>query len=433
MRALLSSVPNRLAPGSVETEEEGQVPVGEIKYWTIPKSLELDANALFAMRGQTARDDPGLNMMFTGQQLQAAMKDLARNQRVNQKKCKTIFNFFMWPLSDMYKHCFGKHQKVQQESEFAGYLAVLHNLHKRTGASDQGKYFLYFSMTCWWMLVFVTVGALILHKGPMHGLEPGIALVSYVWAAAFIGLECSVEVTNLPSETPFILAYKQAALSMEVTDLTRITDGQQTRVTAMGFLSMVCRLHEGDEEDEEEEERDEEDDGDPFNIGRSTLGIFWQQSELTMSLPFLDKNINARESMLYFEVNKEVLTPLDWDERNSIHMQGMQTRIDTGAPTAKGQAIIIAMAGVNAILGMVHRGAMDLTIIGDPFGEGALVLACCAVTFVSSYMVYITIYKVAFQWYTVLIFMEQLASVLAIEGAMRVHLPCYIDPRHEGN
>lgn len=126
VRALMTSVPHKLAPQCKETADNGEVPKGDMKYWLVSHELEFDANTLFQMRGETARDDPGLNMLFTGQQLQGAMRNLTRRKRVNRKKCNSVFRLFFWPLTDLYKHCFRRHKKVAEDSQFAGYLAIVH-------------------------------------------------------------------------------------------------------------------------------------------------------------------------------------------------------------------------------------------------------------------------------------------------------------------
>ena len=64
--------------------------------------------------------------MFTGQQLQEAMKGLTRRMHVNRRKCKSIFSFVLWPFTDLYKHCFRRHKKVADDAQFTGYLAIFH-------------------------------------------------------------------------------------------------------------------------------------------------------------------------------------------------------------------------------------------------------------------------------------------------------------------
>ena len=121
------------------------------------------------------------------------------------------------------------------------------------------------------------------------------------------------------------------------------------------------------------------------------------------------------------------------NSKSAVFLQGMQTDIDTGKPTLQAQALLVCLSLLNASIGMLHRWSTGLTVVGDISGEGSVVITCAIVTFVGSYIVFSTLFRVAFRWYTVLIFMEQLAHVLIIEGAMHVHLPCYIDLRHEGN
>jgi hypothetical protein len=118
-------------------------------------------------------------------------------------------------------------------------------------------------------------------------------------------------------------------------------------------------------------------------------------------------------------------------------MQGMQTELDVGKPTQVAQYFLMCLAGINAMMGIVLRtGQSDSTfdsVMGETVFDSLIVLGCPTVTFVCSYYVYYTLFCTAFQWYTVLTFLTQMAQVLVIEGAMYANLPCYIDLRHEGN
>ena len=421
VRAMMSSVPT--LPG-----EEPR------PFWSHEDELELDSNALFVMRGATAMDDPGLNVLFTGKQLKDAMKNMTRNMKVNPSSCRRVTRFFLWPLGALINHVRGKKAKKSKSGQFGPLETIVWFMRKTTGESP--SYVIYAVVALWALLVITLVGRGLLNLSMLHDLEPSVALSYYVWASAFLALEVANEVTRIPSEIPFSLAYKQANLSMIEAELTRIEDGQQLRVTGMGFLQMVCRLHEGEEEedeDEEEEDEGDDDEADPFNIGRGTLDLIWEQSQLRDSLPFVDNETTAADVIYDFEVKGKVISAMDWEERNGIYMQGLETGIDTGKPTPKARAFIICLALLNASIGMLHRYLMGIDVIGEVIGEGVVVLSCFVVTFACSYIVYNTLFCVAFQWYTVLIFMEQLASVLIIDGAMRVHLPCYIDLRHEGN
>lgn len=210
--------------------------------------------------------------------------------------------------------------------------------------------------------------------------------------------------------------------------MTRIADGQMLSVCAVGLLQMVCWLHEQEEDGEEEEEEEEEDDGDPLSVGRETLEIVWEQSELTKSMPFVEPATEASEAILEYEIKGRVASSVDWDERNTIYMQGMQTQLDVGKPTSKSYYILAFLAGINASMGLILRVATaDRTfdsVMGETTFDSVVVVSCFAVTFISSYYVYYTLFCTAFQWYTVLTFLTQMAQVLVIEGAMHAHLPC---------
>ena len=95
--------------------------------------------------------------------------------------------------------------------------------------------------------------------------------------------------------------------------------------------------------------------------------------------------------------------------------------------------MLLFLATFNASIGMINRAANGYPVIGSTTADVSVVLCCAGVTFSCSYFVFRELFCTAFRWYTVLTFMTQLANVLSIEGAMRVHLPCYVDLRHEGN
>lgn len=440
IKAMLGAVPPLIVDTSVVpesqrgTEADGTI---SIAYWRHNLyDTEMDSNTLFCMRGETAKDDPGLNVLFTGKQLEAAMKDMTRNMRVNPSKCKLVTKFFLWPLGTIVAHWRGrKKRKHKPQANFEALETLLYYQRRTTGKSNLSL--LWVVVVAWVLLTYTVFGALFLKYSALHSLEPVIAMAYYIWASVLVALEVANEVPKLPSDTSFQVAYKQANLSMIPVTCTRIDDGQPLTVTAMGLLQMVCRLHVGEEQDEDEDEEDEDEgddeEADPFQIGRSTLDIVWQQHELRHSLPFADLETTAADVIYSYEIKGGVASSLDWDERNGVYMQGMQTAIDLGKPTPKAQVLLCLLSLLNASIGMLHRAITGLTIIGDISGEGSIVIACAIVTFVGSYIVFQTLFRVAFRWYTVLTFMEQLAHVLTIERAVKVHLPCYIDLRHEGN
>jgi Ca2+-binding EF-hand superfamily protein len=435
IKSLMGSVPPEVASFN-DIPQWARRTKGGIPHWCIPEEFAMDSNTLFQMRGATARDDAALNVLFTGAQLQSAMKHLTRNVHVNKRKCKIISKFFLWPFGECCRHVTGRSKRKTQKgsgNNYGAYATMIWYLRKTFGTQPRGL--IYMIVLLWLLGSYAVVGSLYFNLSALHQLEPVIAISYYVWASLFLALEVATEVSKLPSETPFKLAYKQANLAMIETELTRIDDGQRVRVTAMGFLGMVCRLHVADEEVEEEEEEEEEADEeeDPFSVGRSTLDAIWKQSKLTESHPFADDEATPSDVIYDYEVKGEVLSPLDWDEKNLVYMKSMHTRIDTGMPTPKGIGFVAVLALMNASIGMFHRWSTNQTVIGDPAGEGSIVLCCSFVTFVSSFVVYFTVFRVAFQWYIVLEFMTQLAAVLGIEGAMINNLPCYLDLRHEGN
>ena len=119
IKAMLGSVP----PSLVDEEQVPNrqrlpdgLPTDAIPHWSLDDDFEMESNTLFQMRGATARDDPGLNALFTGHQLQAAMKDMTRTVRVSGSKCRMISRFFIWPFFECIRHMNGDHQKKTMKS-----------------------------------------------------------------------------------------------------------------------------------------------------------------------------------------------------------------------------------------------------------------------------------------------------------------------------
>ena len=76
---------------------------------------------------------------------------------------------------------------------------------------------------------------------------------------------------------------------------------------------------------------------------------------------------------------------------------------------------------------------LQLDVTFDFQDEAALQWAVGLISGICSWLVFRTVFCVAFQWYSVLTFMKQLSSVLSIESAVVDQLPCYIDLRRPGN
>ena len=292
IKAMLGAIPNNMAESHIDGAEV--VPRG---FWEYSEDLELDSNTIFIMRGKTAEEDPGLNVLFTGTQLHAAMKHMTRRKTINRKKMSMVINFFMWPLGRLLKHmklyC-GSGGKLEANSPVP---IIMTYLRRTTGKSPRTRTVLHAISILWAMLVFLLVCQSALGIGVLHSLEPLIALMYYIWASFFLAIKVSNEVARLPGDNPFDVAYKKAELSIMKATLTRLEDGQVVQVASMGLCQMCCWLHDGEEEEEEEEE--EEDDGeeeaDPFHIGRSTLDLLWEQSEPSTTLPFIDPETAAKD------------------------------------------------------------------------------------------------------------------------------------------
>ena len=92
VKAMLSHVPPSVSsPGHATGQKK-------LRYWELDNKLELDSNTLFIMRGDTAKDDPGLNVLFTGKQLRSTILHMQRTVRVNVRKLKMVAAFFINPI-----------------------------------------------------------------------------------------------------------------------------------------------------------------------------------------------------------------------------------------------------------------------------------------------------------------------------------------------
>ena len=175
-----------------------------------------------------------LNVLFTGKQLQAAMKHLNRKLTVNKTKMKTVFRFFLNPFSDAVAAFLKSKLNLSNAMPI-----ILFHIRGSTGSSP--RFLLHMVVLSWLLLAFACSMTYMKHipfldlesKGPLHFLEPAIALLYYAWGSFCLALECAVEVRRLPSNSEFELAYRKAELSMTPIRLTRLEDGQTIQVTAM--------------------------------------------------------------------------------------------------------------------------------------------------------------------------------------------------------
>eukprot|EP01047_Picozoa_sp_COSAG01_P040410 COSAG01_NODE_3400_length_6142_cov_8.459374_3_plen_231_part_00 len=173
-------------------------------------------------------------------------------------------------------------------------------------------------------------------------------------------------------------------------------------------------------------------------MGRGLLYKLWKQEEgLHYSLPWLQGHPNPPRLAVYeFEVQQRSSTPQVWQDNNRTFMLGMQTRIDLGQPTVVSEIFLGCVAILQASLGLIHRWAFRDSLVEAGQGWDVridLLLTTWVVTAVSSWIVCRAVFCCAFRWYHVLTLLTQSAQVLVMQNAMRVHLPCYIDIRHEGN
>ena len=322
IKAMLGSVPNLFI--SHELLRHVDKTDNSFPFWMHdPDLFEMDSNCLFCMRGATTQQHPGLNMLFNGQKLAQAMKHMTRSMRVNGAKWYLVVKFLMCPVGQMWRHIKGSDWQKNNGGQLGPLPSIIHYIRRETGRSHRWIGWVIFSV--WLLLTYTVGGGLVLRLSSLHQLEPVIALLYYVWASCIVAIEVANEVSKLPSDLPFKLAYKQATLSSTEIEMTRIEDGQPYTVTAMGCLQMVCRLYprsEDAEDDEDEDEEDNDEGPDPFNIGRGALDLAWEQRDPCYAVPFAHRDTtNANLFYLYQVSSGPINHSLDWEDRDHIYMQ----------------------------------------------------------------------------------------------------------------
>ena len=401
-------------------------------HWQVPEDRKLDSSTLSLARSSVSMVDPGLNSLFTGSQLRKTMKAMARRKNIRKPKCRKLMKFVLFPGVLLWRFITQKIEVAPNNFDLGPAEMVLFFVRKAQMQSLPGRRALVILFGAWCSVVYVLIGRLILDHSVLHELEPKIALLYYFWAGILMAIEASDEILRLPSDSPFSLAYYKAEISTTPIRLTRLGNGQEINVSIMGFVQMVCRLHKAeDDEEEEEEEEEDEAERDPFTISRKKLEQVWEQSELQASLPFAEPGVSTADVIYDYEIaKKRVQSAADWEDQNDVFMNSMNTLMDTGRPTERGNNIIIALAAMNATIGVIHRAVLGETVIGDPIGAGSIVLINLVVTFLCSYIVYRSLWHLTFTWYMVLNFVEQMSQSLLIDTAMQVHLPCYCEVRN---
>ena len=429
---------------------------------------------------------------------------MQRRVRVDVDILLTVMQFFLFPVWFTLRSAVDKISSGGEQGERSDKMGpielVLRKMRERMGISPRRR-LITVTMLMWGTLMYMVAVSLWIKLTDgfqqLHGLEPLLATLYYLWATFIFGVQLASHLAHVPGDDPFDAAYKKAEIALGRVALTRIKDGQRLTCSGMGLLNMVCRLPRPDEDLEEDEEEDEDDaddgDDDIFSVGKGTLRQMWMQRYLAnpvifegtgfeFELPFgalfqmvgedAKKKINLRrrlpwvdEEMLpdkaIFEfalVEGGVKTSNDWAEEAVVVERGMDTIIDTGRPTWMAEMLLVMLAAINASVGSIHRfilaeveadveaemGAaeqlkeslheslMDVTglLTGN---ETGVKWTCIVITFTCSWVVFRTIFCIAFEWYTVLTFMTQISSVLSIDGSFVDKLPMYIDLRHPGN
>ena len=163
-----------------------------------------------------------------------------------------------------------------------------------------------------------------------------------------------------------------------------------------------------------------------------------KRPDLARMLPWIEDDIAPGIVINEFAfLDNGVKSASDWEAENEVIERGMHTRIDTGRPTWFAEVMIISLAFLNASLGTIHRWSIesmdddqstwneDMAAFAAEHGQLAVAHQKFAVTVITmscSWLVFRTMFCVAFQWYTVLTFMKQLSSVLSIDRAVVDHL-----------
>ena len=76
--------------------------------------------------------------------------------------------------------------------QFGAYVSTIFYIRRKLGKSPSG---LIYAIVCFWLLLsYVVVGSMMYKLSALHDLEPLIAILYYIWASIFLGLEIANEV-----------------------------------------------------------------------------------------------------------------------------------------------------------------------------------------------------------------------------------------------
>jgi hypothetical protein len=232
----------------------------------------------FIMRGRAALIDPGLNVLMTQSQYQDTIYHMAKTLTVNRYKASrlwiyVVFSVPVWFLVHLCKsllYCLQSSNRTDQPS----YEQTKKILDRSTEPVQQLRFALRKTRSAtsiinnkhgippWlidigflivWSFYAYTVFAVVYlsyHDLPLtgvHAIEPQIAIVYFLWGALLLAVQSCIEVEELPSDTPFKLAFMKAELATTQLSLTKIVDGRPTPCSGVSFLFVCCQLSRGEQ------------------------------------------------------------------------------------------------------------------------------------------------------------------------------------------
>jgi hypothetical protein len=225
------------------------------RFWAaIENNLRLSftPTAVFAMKGKATLDEPGINSLGTATQMRVAISDMQRDVRASKLKAMLYFLLFSSPFSILFWLFTTENirQRMHDAGEIGPVDAILLHIKKRVGVVPKIRTVLglaiLWGLFAWTTFVFLLHVARYCYLEEIHPMEAKLASGYYVWAALLLAIEVTTQVSALPSDAPFRLAYKRAEMAMAECTLINILDGQRFPCTGAGFLQMVTRLDESE-------------------------------------------------------------------------------------------------------------------------------------------------------------------------------------------
>jgi hypothetical protein len=428
------------------------------QYWRIESSqdadLQIDGAKFFLVRGDIARRDPGLNSMFTGQQVKHARRAVKRTHRVNTQLLHSVVGFFLFPPRELF-HVFREAYRCccracgnsgsKETKSTAATKTILEYIFRRQRQFPRIQMLLVTGIG--WIGCMLPIFTYVLSEDShthMHGIEIFVNTTYYLWATLCIATVVSSNVRGVRGDVTYSRAALKAEISSKSCSLTKIIDGITVTTSAMAIVQMVCRKHLGEDEEEEEEEDEEEE---AMDLSASLLKWFWRQDSPAAVLPWLadqmqhddelsvmsDGQLN-RMLVFEFQTKDPPRDKNDWKFNLNIAMQGIQSELDLGRPNWKGRLFVAVLALLHGMLGLLHRTAFrEQPAFGEGILDAAAAIGEIVCTTASSYVVYSFLFDIGLKWWMVFKFFKQTHSVIIVEEAIRDKLPCYMDLRASGN